>query len=139
MNVSKSVLNMCRVMIMYIGVAFERLFGGYDGVFITLIGFISVDYITGIFSAIATKKLSSRIGAIGIVKKLGILCVIALTTLMERNVFQTTTLRTAVILYYVSNEGISIIENCVKLGVPIPKEFKEALMSIGDEKDDSDT
>lgn len=122
--------DLCRVTVMCIASSIEKFFGGYDGIFITLIGFISLDYITGIGSALIRKNLSSRQGAIGLIKKLGILCVIAITTLIEENILQTTALRNAVILYYISNEGISILENLCKLGVPIPDKLKETLDSF---------
>ena len=116
-----------RVALMYIATSIENFFGGYDGIFITLIAFISLDYITGISSAMVQKNLSSRKGAVGLVKKFGILCIIAVTTLIEKNILQTTALRNAVILYYVSNEGISILENLCKIGIPVPEKLKSTL------------
>lgn len=136
MDEHKSIVDLCRVITMYIATLCENIFGGYDGIFITLVVFISVDYITGIVSAIIHKKLSSRVGAIGIAKKIAILCIIALTSLLERSVFNTSTLRNAVILYYISNEGISIVENFVNFEIPVPSKLKNVLLNIkNDEKD----
>lgn len=126
--------DLCRVALMYIATSIENLFGGYDGIFLTLIAFISLDYITGISSALIQKNLSSRKGAIGLIKKFGILCIIAITTLIERNILNTTALRNAVILYYISNEGISILENLCKIGVPVPEKLKSTLENFKDEK-----
>ncbi len=64
---------------------------------------------------------------------MGILCVVALATLIEKNVIDTTALRNAVILYYISNEGISIFENITRMGVPVPKKMKELLSQLTDE------
>lgn len=86
MSKSNSLGDICRVIVMFIASSIENLFGGYDGIFFTLIVFVSVDYITGICSAFIQKNLSSRKGAIGLIKKFGILCVIAITTLIEKNI-----------------------------------------------------
>ena len=123
-----------RVALMYIATSIENFFGGYDGIFITLIAFISLDYITGISSAMVQKNLSSRKGAVGLVKKFGILCIIAVTTLIEKNILQTTALRNAVILYYVSNEGISILENLCKIGIPVPEKLKSTLENFKEDE-----
>lgn len=130
MEDGRSIVDICRVILMCVAATLERVFGGFDGMFITLIVFISVDYISRVICAAFSGSLSSRIGAIGIAKKLGILCIIALSTMLQNNVFQTDTLRSAVILYYISNEGISIIENCAKLGIPIPQKLKSALNKV---------
>lgn len=135
MNKSESMGDICRIVVMCIASSIEYMFGGYDGIFLTLIVFISVDYITGICSAFIQKNLSSRKGAVGLIKKFGILCVIAITALIERNILHTSTLRNAVVLYYISNEGISIIENLCKIGVPIPNKLRETLDSFS-EKDE---
>ncbi len=127
MSKSDSMGDICRIAVMCIASSIENLFGGYDGIFLTLIAFISVDYITGICSAFIQKKLSSRKGAVGLVKKFGILCVIAITALIERNILHTSALRNAVVLYYISNEGISILENLCKIGVPIPNKLRQTL------------
>lgn len=127
MSRSDSMGDVCRIIVMCIASSIENFFGGYDGIFLTLIIFISVDYITGICSAFIQKNLSSRKGAVGLIKKFGILCVIAITALIERNILHTSTLRNAVVLYYISNEGISILENLCKIGVPIPNKLRQTL------------
>lgn len=133
MNKSNSSGDICRVIVMCVASSIENLFGGYDGIFFTLIVFISVDYITGICSAFIQKNLSSRKGAIGLIKKFGILCVIAITTLIEKNILHTSALRNAVVLYYISNEGISILENLCKMGVHIPNKLKKTLDNFSEE------
>ena len=81
------------------------------------------------------KTLSSRAGFKGILKKVAILCVVAVASIVGTCVFQSDALRTAVTLYYVSNEGISILENCTNIGIPIPKVLKSAISKT---KDDSE-
>lgn len=132
-NLNESVKDIYRVTVMWAASAINTLFGGTDGIFLTLIIFMSVDYITGVCAAIVNKQVSSRIGAKGLAKKMGILCVVVLATLIEKNVIDTTALRTAVILYYISNEGISIFENITRMGVPVPKKMKELLSQLTDE------
>lgn len=132
-NLNESVKDISRVTVMWVASAINTLFGGADGIFLTLIVFMSVDYITGVCAAIVNRQVSSRIGAKGLAKKMGILCVVVLATLIEKNVIDTTALRTAVILYYISNEGISIFENITRMGVPVPKKMKELLSQLTDE------
>ena len=134
MSNSRNLLDVLRVAVMGIATALEYVFGGYDGIFITLVIFITLDYLTGIGSAYVNKTLSSRIGAHGILKKVGILCIIALTTIIEKNILKTASLRNAVILYYISNEGISLLENICKLGVPVPEKLRSILQTINGDK-----
>ena len=133
MNKSKDFMDLGRVVIMYIAAILDKAFGGFDRVFITLLVFMSLDYFTGVLAAIKNRMLSSRIGAAGIFKKVGILCVISLTTIAGNNIFESNSLRDAIILYYISNEGISILENSIKLGVPIPQRLKNIFESIVDD------
>ncbi len=130
-----SIMDIYRLAVMWAATAMETLFGGTDGLFLTLIVFMSADYITGVCSAVVSKNLSSRIGARGLAKKMGILCIVSLATMIERNILDTTALRSAVILYYISNEGISIFENLAKMGVPIPKKLKEILSNMSSEEE----
>lgn len=121
-----------RIMIMGIASIINTAFGGADSLFKTLIAFMVLDYITGLCCAILTKTVSSKVGAKGIGKKVGILIMITITVLVENNILFTTSLRYAVILFYISNEGISITENIVKLGVPVPKQIMEILNNLFD-------
>ena len=123
----KSILDIIRVAIMYIGSLFGMLFDQIDNITWALIAFVTVDYITGIVYAFCSKTLSSKMGAKGIAKKFAILCVVAVSSALGNFVLGTDALRTAVTFYYISNEGLFIIENCVKLGVPVPSVLKNAL------------
>ena len=103
------------------------LFGGIDAPLITLCIFMIIDYITGIINAIFVKKnLSSQIGFFGIVKKILILALIVLATLLEQNI-GISGIRLVVLIWYIGNEGISILENLVSIGLPIPVKIKEIL------------
>jgi len=111
-------------------------FGKLDGFLIALITFIMVDYITGFLRALVEKRLNSRVGARGIAKKITILLIVGLATMINNQIIQgdSSVLRTAVIFFYISNEGLSIIENSAALGLPIPDKFKEALVQLNDKK-----
>ena len=98
-----------------IATAFIYIVGGIDLAFITLILMMAFDYITGIISAIYNKKLSSKTGYKGILKKVLMLIVVCIATLIDRLIGEYGTVRTLVIYYYVANEGISILENLEKL------------------------
>lgn len=106
------------------------LFNGIDAALICLIVAIILDYISGIIKAYNTKQLSSSIGLKGILKKVGILCIVALSVLVDRITGETGAIRTLVIYYFVANEGLSILENLAVAGVPIPSQLKKALKTI---------
>lgn len=112
------------------------LLGGWDIALKCLIVVIVIDYLTGVLSAIYNKKLNSNIGTKGIVKKVGYLCIVALSTIIDIITGQTGVIRTLVIYFFVANEGISIIENIAEMGVPMPKKLIDALEQLkkkGDE------
>lgn len=112
------------------------LFGDCNGIFIVLIAFICLDYITGVMSAIANKKLSSEIGAKGIVKKIFMLAIVAVGNLIDMYVIGNgSIIRNIVIIFYISNECISIVENAGKLGVPVPKKLLDVLEQLKKEND----
>ena len=107
--------------------------GGYDGLLYALIAFMVVDYITGVMCAIVDRKLSSSVGFKGICKKVLILMLVGIANLLDVQVIGTgAVLRTAVIFFYLSNEGISLLENTARLGLPIPEKLKLVLEQIHD-------
>ena len=112
--------------------------GGCDGLLIALLIFVVCDYITGVMSAISDKKLSSAVGFRGICRKVLIFIPVGIANVIDINVLgQIGVLRTAVIFFYISNEGLSLIENAAHLGLPIPGKLKEVLEQLHnrDEKD----
>ncbi len=111
------------------------LLGEYDGFLYALLIFIAIDYTTGLMIAFNKKKLSSEIGFKGITKKCTMLLMVVVANIIDTNVLQeSSVIRTAVIFFYLSNEGISLIENASALGVPIPKKLLKVFEQINDEE-----
>ena len=112
--------------------------GGCDGLLYTLLAFVVLDYITGIMCAVADHKLSSAVGFKGIFRKILIFALVGVGHLLDVQVLGAVgVLRTAVIFFYLSNEGVSLIENAAHLGLPIPAKLKAVLEQLHDraEKD----
>ena len=113
--------------------------GGWSGPLYALVLFITIDYITGVMCAIVDRKLSSEIGAKGIMGKVVILMLVGVGALLDRYVIGSgEVVRTAVIFYYVSNEGVSILENAARLGLPVPEKLKEMLEQLKKDKKEGD-
>ncbi len=105
--------------------------GGMDGLLIALIVFAVLDYITGVMCAIEDKTLSSAAGFRGIARKVIIFMLVGVGHILDTHVVGTgSALRTAVIFFYLSNEGISLLENAAHLGLPIPEKLKAILEQI---------
>ncbi len=114
--------------------------GGMDGLLIALLVFAVLDYITGIMCAIADKKLSSAVGFRGICRKVLIFALVGVGHILDTQVVGTgSALRSAVICWYLSNEGISILENAAHLGLPVPDKLRTVLEQLHDRKDKDDT
>jgi toxin secretion/phage lysis holin len=108
--------------------------GGLDGFLYALIAFVVVDYITGVLRAIVEKQLSSRIGAKGIAKKVAIFLVVGVGHLADAYLFggEGAALRTAVVFFYIANEGVSLLENATAIGLPVPDKLKDVLQQLHD-------
>ena len=107
--------------------------GGMDGMLIALIVLMSLDYISGIMCAVIDKKLSSAIGFRGICKKVLILMLVGVAKIVDLHVVGTgSALRGAVICFYMSNEGLSLLENAAYIGLPIPDKLREILEQLHD-------
>ena len=105
--------------------------GGMDGLLIALIVFMALDYITGVMCAILDKSLSSAIGFRGIFKKVLILMLVGIANVVDVHVVGTgSALRGAVICFYLSNEGLSLLENAAYIGLPVPERLKEVLSQL---------
>ena len=105
--------------------------GGADGLLIALVVFMTLDYITGLMCAIIDKKLSSTIGFKGICKKVLILVLVGMANIVDIYVVgDGNVLRGAVICFYLSNEGLSLLENATYIGLPIPDKLKEVLVQL---------
>lgn len=107
--------------------------GGCDGLLIALVVFVVVDYITGVMCAIVDKKLSSAVGFKGICRKVLIFLLVGIANILDAQVIGTgSVLRTAVIFFYISNEGVSLLENAAHLGLPVPEKLKDVLEQLHD-------
>jgi toxin secretion/phage lysis holin len=114
--------------------------GGCGGLLYALIVFVALDYITGVMRAVADKSLSSEIGAKGVFKKVLIFLLVGIGHILDTQVIGSgSMLQTAVIFFYISNEGVSLVENAAHLGLPIPEELKGVLEQLHDraEKDEN--
>ncbi len=105
--------------------------GGCDGLLYALLAFVVIDYITGVMCAINDKNLSSEVGFRGICRKVLIFLLVGIANILDVQVIKTgSVLRTAVIFFYISNEGISLLENASHLGLPVPEQIKAVLEQI---------
>ena len=119
-----------------LGGAVGAVMGGFDGFLYALIVFVVVDYLTGVMAAVLNKKLSSEVGFHGIFKKVVIFALVAVGHIVDAYVIQNgSVIRTAVIFFYLSNEGISILENASVLGLPVPQKLKDVLVQLKDGKE----
>lgn len=107
--------------------------GGCDGLLYALIAFVAVDYITGVMCAISDHTLSSEVGFKGICRKVLIFLLVGIANILDMQVIGTgSVLRTAIIFFYISNEGVSLLENAGHLGLPIPTKLKDVLAQLHD-------
>lgn len=113
-----------------IGTVLLFLFGGWDIALQCLLIAIVIDYISGLIKAYNTKTLDSKVGFKGILKKVGILCIVALSVVVDRITGNSGAIRTLVIYYFVANEGLSVLENLSIAGLPIPQSIKKALQAL---------
>ena len=127
----KVLWNMNQISFAAIGGFIGWFWGGADGLFYALITFVVVDYITGLMCAVVRRELSSEIGFRGIFRKVLIFMLVGIAHILDALVIGTgSVLRTAVICFYLSNEGLSIIENAAELGLPIPAQLKRVLKQL---------
>ena len=113
--------------------------GGMDGMLIALIVLMSLDYISGIMCAVIDRKLSSAIGFRGICKKVLILMLVGVANIVDIHVVGTgSALRGAVICFYMSNEGLSLLENAARVGLPVPDQLRDILAQLHDKERTTD-
>lgn len=111
--------------------------GGCDGLLYALVAFVVIDYITGVMCAINDKKLSSEVGFRGICRKVLIFLLVGIANVLDVQIIGTgSVLRTAVIFFYISNEGVSLLENAAHLGLPVPEKIKIVLEQLHDRAED---
>lgn len=119
----------------FIGAFCAAFIGEFNGVFYTLLFFCIIDYLTGIMRAILEKKLSSSIGFKGIFKKILIFMLVGIAHVIDLHIIKSgDTVSTATIFFYAANEGISILENCASIGLPVPQKIKDVLAQLKTDK-----
>ena len=106
------------------------ILGGFDIALKSLLVVIVIDYITGVASAFYNKKLSSKVGFRGIIKKFCYICIVALSVVIDNLIGQQGVIRTLVIYFFVANDGLSIIENMSEMDVKLPQKLKDSLEKI---------
>ena len=135
----KDFWTMTRVAFSAVGGWLGYFMGGCDGLMVALIVFVVADYATGVMCAIVDKKLSSEVGFKGIFRKVMIFILVGMAHILDTQVIGAgSVLRSAVIFFYLSNEGVSLLENAAHLGLPIPEKLKETLeqLHLGGEKEE---
>ena len=133
----KEFWNMIQLVFTAVGGWLGWFLGGCDGLLYALVAFAVIDYVTGVMCAAVDRKLSSEVGFRGIFKKVMVFLLVGIANIIDAQVIGTgCVLRTAVIFFYISNEGVSLLENAGHLGLPIPKKLKEILEQLHDRAED---
>ena len=129
----ENILNYFKYLVATIGTGLTWLFGAWDTSLMVLAIFIFLDYGTGLLRAIVNKEVSSDTGLKGIARKAVIFIVLIVAVLLDRLLNTGTwVFRTLICYFYIANEGISLLENCAGLGLPIPDKLKDALAQLKD-------
>ena len=135
----KNIWHIIQAVVAAAGAGLGWFLGGLDGLLIALIAFAMMDYVTGVCCAIADHTLSSMIGFRGILKKVLMFVLVGAANLIDVYLIKTgEPLRTAVIFFFISNEGISLLENAARLGLPIPSKLKNILQILHDKAEEQD-
>ena len=130
----RNMLHTIQIVFTAIGGYVGWFMGGFDGFMYALLTFVIIDYITGLMVAVLEKKLSSEVGFRGIFKKILIFIMVGIGNIIDTYLIKNgSAIRTATIFFYLSNEGISILENTGKIGLPIPEKLKKALEQLNKE------
>lgn len=132
----KELWNMCQLAFTAVGGWLGYFLGGCDGLIIALVLFVVIDYITGVMCAVVDRKLSSAVGFKGIFRKVLIFMLVGIANIIDVQVIKSgSVLRTAVVFFYLLNEGLSLIENSVHLGLPVPEKLKAVLKQLNDKEE----
>lgn len=127
----KEAIHTLQIIITAIGGYIGCFLGGFDGLIYALVAFVVIDYITGLMAAVIEKKLSSGIGFRGIFKKILIFALVGIGHIIDFHLIEKgSAVRTAVVFFYLSNEGLSIVENAARVGLPIPEKLKTVLLDM---------
>ncbi len=136
----KEFWNMIQMVFAAVGGWLGYYLGGCDGLLLALVAFAAADYLTGVMCAVSDRKLSSNIGFKGICRKVLIFLLVGIANILDVHVIGTgSVLRTAVIFFYISNEGVSLLENAAHLGLPVPEKIKAVLEQLHDRAEKTET
>ena len=136
----KEFWNMVQMVFAAVGGWLGYFLGGNDGLLIALVLFVAADYLTGVMCAVSDKVLSSNVGFKGICRKVLIFLLVGIANILDIHVIGTgSVLRTAVIFFYISNEGVSLLENAAHLGLPVPGKIKAVLEQLHDRAEKTET
>lgn len=131
--------NVIQILISALGGWLGYFLGGCDGLLYALLAFAVIDYITGVMCAVNDHTLSSEVGFRGICRKVLIFLLVGIANVLDVQVIGTgSVLRTAVIFFYISNEGVSLLENAAHLGLPVPEKIKAVLEQLHDRTEKED-
>ena len=135
----KQIWNVIQLMFAMVGGWIGWFLGGCDGLLYTLLAFAVIDYITGVMCAVVDKTLSSAIGFKGICRKVLIFALVGIGHILDTHVIGSgSVMRTAIIFFYISNEGVSLIENAVHIGLPVPQKLKDVLEQLHNRSEKGD-
>ena len=136
----KEFWNMIQMVFAAVGGWLGYYLGGCDGLLLALVAFAAADYLTGVMCAVSDRKLSSNVGFRGICRKVLIFLLVGIANILDVHVIGTgSVLRTAVIFFYISNEGVSLLENAAHLGLPVPEKIKAVLEQLHDRAEKTET
>ena len=136
----KEFWNMIQMVFSAVGGWLGYYLGGCDGLLLALVAFSAADYLTGVMCAVSDRKLSSNVGFKGICRKVMIFLLVGIANILDVHVIGTgSVLRTAVIFFYISNEGVSLLENAAHLGLPVPGKIKAVLEQLHDRAEKTET
>lgn len=135
----KEIWNWVQMALSAIGGFLGYFLGGMDSFLYALIAFVVIDYITGLMVAAIQKKVSSEVGFKGICKKMLIFILVGVANIVDKQIIGNgSAIRTAVIFFYLSNEGISILENTALIGLPVPQKLRDVLEQLKGPEDKED-
>ena len=136
----KEFWNMIQMVFAAVGGWLGYYLGGCDGLLLALVAFAAADCLTGVMCAVSDRKLSSNVGFKGICRKVLIFLLVGIANILDVHVIGTgSVLRTAVIFFYISNEGVSLLENAAHLGLPVPEKIKAVLEQLHDRAEKTET
>ena len=136
----KEFWNMIQMVFAAVGGWLGYYLGGCDGLLLALVALAAADYLTGVMCAVSDRKLSSNVGFKGICRKVLIFLLVGIANILDVHVIGTgSVLRTAVIFFYISNEGVSLLENAAHLGLPVPGKIKDVLEQLHDRAENTES